>query len=92
MPPTQVGKTTDFRQIYFSAETPEFVISVGNLYICAVNDKILKNVINSHHDSQCLSSQCTLTTVPHCGRNTHFRQIYFGVPNFNFKNIYMKFE
>ena len=28
----------------------------------------------------------------HCGRNTHFGQIYFGVPNFNFKNIYMKFE
>ena len=27
-----------------------------------------------------------------CGRNTHFRQIHFGVPNFNFKNIYMKFE
>ena len=34
------------------------------------------------------------TGIPtnHCGRNTHFRQIYFGVPNFNFKNIYMKFE
>ena len=30
--------------------------------------------------------------VGHCGRNTHFRQIHFGVPNFNFKNIYMKFE
>ena len=28
----------------------------------------------------------------HCGRNTHFRRIYFGVPNFNFKNIYVKFE
>ena len=27
----------------------------------------------------------------HCGRNTHFRQLHFGVPNFNFKNIYMKF-
>ena len=23
---------------------------------------------------------------------THFRQIHFGVPNFNFKNIYMKFK
>ena len=28
----------------------------------------------------------------HCGRKTHFRGIYFGVPNFNFKNIYIKFE
>ena len=27
----------------------------------------------------------------HCGRNTHFKQIYFNVPNFNFKYIYMKF-
>ena len=26
----------------------------------------------------------------HCGRNNHFRQIDFGVPNFNFKYIYIK--
>ena len=26
---------------------------------------------------------------PHCGRNTHFRQICFVVPNFNFIYIYI---
>ena len=28
----------------------------------------------------------------HCGRNTHFRQIYFAVPNFNFIYIYIKLK
>ena len=30
--------------------------------------------------------------IGHCGRNSHFKQIYFDVPNFNFKYVYMKFE
>ena len=29
------------------------------------------------------------TCTNHCGRNTHFRQIYFAVPNFNFIYIYI---
>ena len=33
-------------------ETTEFAISIVNLWICAVNDKTLKNVININHDSQ----------------------------------------
>ena len=28
----------------------------------------------------------------HCGRNTHFRQISFAVPNFNFIYIYIKLK
>ena len=27
--------------------------------------------------------------LAHCGRNTHFRQICFAVPNFNFIYIYI---
>ena len=30
--------------------------------------------------------------VSHCGRNTHFWQIYFAVPNFNFIYIYIKLK
>ena len=28
----------------------------------------------------------------HYGRNTHFKQIYFAVPNFNFIYIYIKLK
>ena len=48
----QVGNNTHFREINISAKTPEFVISLGNLGICIVNDNIFKNVINIHPDSQ----------------------------------------
>ena len=45
-------KNTHFIEINISSQTPEFVISVGNRSICAVNDEILKNVINIRRDSQ----------------------------------------
>ena len=48
----QVGKTTQFGEINISMTTPELVISIGNLWIWPVNDKILKNVINIHSNSQ----------------------------------------
>ena len=35
----------------------------------------------------------TMEVVVHCGRNTHFRQIHFSIPNFNFNiNVYIKFK
>ena len=37
-------------------------------------------------------SDCWKLQMDHCGRNTHFRQICFSVPNFNFKYVYIKFE
>ena len=33
-----------------------------------------------------------ITLVIQCGRNTHFRQICFAVPNFNVIYIYIKFK
>ena len=49
---TQVGKNTRFREISIFGKTSEFVISVWNLCICAMIDKIIKNVINIHRNSQ----------------------------------------
>ena len=45
---SQVGKNTHFWEINISVITAEFFIYVGNLWIWAVNKKILKNVINVH--------------------------------------------
>ena len=42
----QVGKNAYFREINNFARTHEFVISIGNLWICSLNDEILKNLIN----------------------------------------------
>ena len=50
-------KTLTFREIYISAEIPDFVISNENLSSCSVNEEIFKNIINIHSDSQCPSSQ-----------------------------------
>ena len=44
--PGQVEKNIHVREINISVKAPEFVISIQNLSICAVNDEILKNVIN----------------------------------------------
>ena len=44
-PGHQVGKNTHFWEINISAKTAEF-ICVQNLWICTVNEEILKNVIN----------------------------------------------
>ena len=52
--PNHVGKNNHFREINISTKIPEFVISVGNLWISAMNDKILKNVINIRWNSQYL--------------------------------------
>ena len=46
------GVKTYFREINISEKMPEFVIYIGNLSICDVNDEILKNVINIHCNSQ----------------------------------------
>ena len=35
--------------------------------------------------------ESVIRTAAHCGRNTHFKQIYFDVPTFNFKYVHMKF-
>ena len=43
--PVQIGKSTHFWKINIFAKTAEFVIFVQNLWICAVNGEILKNVI-----------------------------------------------
>ena len=50
IPGRQIPK--GFRDINISMKTSEFLISVWNLSICAVNDEILKNVINIRHYSQ----------------------------------------
>ena len=52
-----------FWEINISVKTTEFVISVGNLWICAMNEVI----INILPDSQCLSSPWTLNTVAQYG-------------------------
>ena len=44
----EVGRNTHFWKINISVKTAEFVICVQNLWICAVNEEILKNVINIH--------------------------------------------
>ena len=45
---TQVGKSTHFWEINFFVEKAQFVTSIQNLWKCAVNEEILKNVINIH--------------------------------------------
>ena len=44
----QIGKSTHFREINTFAKTAELVIWGENLWICAVNGEILKNIINIH--------------------------------------------
>ena len=43
----QVGRNTHFREGNISAKRAEFVICIQNFLICAVNEEILKNVINN---------------------------------------------
>ena len=51
------GRNTHFWEINIAAKTAEFVICVQNLWICTVNEKILKNVIILARDSQYLRTQ-----------------------------------
>ena len=44
----QIGKSTHFWKINIFTKTVELVISIQNLWICAVNREILKNVIKIH--------------------------------------------
>ena len=45
---TRLKKNTCFWEINISSTTAEFIICFQNLWICAVNEKILKNVMNIH--------------------------------------------
>ena len=53
----------------------------------------LSSLIPAASEGHAVADAVIEDTAGHCGRNTHFRQIYFGVPDFNFKYIiYIKFK
>ena len=49
----------------------------------------LSGKLSYSHTSLELPEPLKWLPVDHCGRNTHFRQICFAVPNFNFIYIYL---
>ena len=60
----QIGKSAHFLEINIFVKTAEFVICVQNLWICTVNDKILKNVINIHVYSKYMRTQWPVNDEP----------------------------
>ena len=72
--------------VFGSSSSLPLLISEGGGLVCESVGKA--DLLSDHFDSK-LSREAVDLPLTHCGRNTHFRRIYFAVPNFNFKYIYI---